>query len=46
MHFLNESYVYLREQMYQFIKEVEKEKGQLILNKLTVISDLIKKNTK
>jgi hypothetical protein len=41
--FLNESYVYLREQMHQFVKEGDKEKGQMILNKLTAISDLIVK---
>jgi hypothetical protein len=42
--FLNESYVYLREQMHQFVKEGDKEKGQMILNKLTAISDLIVKH--
>jgi hypothetical protein len=41
--FLNESYVYLREQMHQFVKEGDKEKGKMILNKLTAISDLIVK---
>ena len=46
MVFLNESYVYLREQMHQFVKEGDKEKGQMILNKLTAISDLIIKNKK
>lgn len=46
MGFLNESYVYLREQMHQFVKEGDKEKGQMILNKLTTISDLIIKNKK
>ena len=46
MGFLNESYVYLREQMHQFVKEGDKEKGQMILNKLTAISDLIIKNKK
>ncbi|MCX6294214.1 MAG: hypothetical protein NT127_07970 [Sphingobacteriales bacterium] len=44
--FLNESYVYLRDQMHQFVKEGDKEKGQMILNKLTAISDLIIKNKK
>jgi len=42
--FLNESYVYLREQMHQFVKEGDKEKGKMILNKLTAISDLIAKH--
>jgi len=42
--FLNESYVYLREQMHQFVKDGDKEKGQMILNKLTAISDLIVKH--
>jgi hypothetical protein len=42
--FLNESYVYLREQMHQFVREGDKEKGQMILNKLTAISDLIVKH--
>lgn len=46
MGFLNESYVYLREQMHQFVKEGDKEKGQMILNKLTAISDLINKKTR
>jgi hypothetical protein len=41
--FLNDSYVYLREQMHQFVKDGDKEKGQMILNKLTAISDLIVK---
>jgi hypothetical protein len=44
MNFLNESYVYLREQMHQFVKDGDKEKGQMILNKLTAISDLIVKH--
>jgi hypothetical protein len=42
--FLNESYVYLREQMHQFVREGDKEKGKMILNKLTAISDLIAKH--
>jgi hypothetical protein len=42
--FLNESYVYLREQMHQFVREGDKEKGKMILNKLTAISDLIVKH--
>ena len=42
--FLNESYVYLREQMHQFVREGDKEKGKMILNKLTAISDLILKH--
>jgi len=42
--FLNESYVYLREQMHQFVREGNKEKGQMILSKLTAISDLIVKH--
>jgi len=42
--FLYESYVYLREQMHQFVREGDKEKGQMILSKLTAISDLIAKH--
>jgi len=44
LNFLNDSYDYLREQMHQFVKEGNKEKGQMILNKLTAISDLIVKH--
>ena len=42
--FLNESYVYLREQMHQFVKEGDKEKGEMILNKLAAINELIVKH--
>jgi len=46
MRFLNEEYAFLRAQMHQFVNDGDQAKGQMIVNKLAAIGDMLMRNKK